>query len=433
MSRWLDLLYALPMTGWIAYRRLRGRAAGRLAWSRATGKVSGPMPEPNAGQPVWMHGVSMGEVLALVPLVTRFRQRFPDVPVVVSATTATGLATAHARFPDLAVVPFPLDFSWSVRRLFDTINPQLVVLAESELWPNFLSEARRRSVPVVVVNARMSPRSYRRYARLGPVGRWLLSRVDHFAVQSPVYAEQLVRLGVAPARLSVTGSIKYDGACSDRDNPKTTHLRRLLGLWATDHVIVFGSTQAPEETLALQAFARLRQTCTDLRLLIVPRHPERFDEVARLIVETGITFARRSEVQHPLDRCPPVVLIDTVGELAAVWGLAEIAFVGGSLDGKRGGQNLIEPAAYGAAVVVGPHTWNFRDVVSRFSEADALRIVHNSEELTQTLGRLLGDPIERLRLGQAGRQLVQSGQGATERTLAVLKAYVSGLVQRQVA
>ena len=431
MLRWLDLLYAVPMSGWLACRWVRGRAAGRLALSRALGQVWGARLD--AARPVWMHGVSVGEVLALVPLVARFRARFPGVPVVISASTTTGLTTAHDRFPDLPVFAFPLDWSWAVRRSLDTVNPRLIVLAESELWPNFLAEAKRRGVPVVVVNARLSPRSYRRYAMLGRVGRWLLTQVDHFAVQSPVYAEQLSRLGVPPGRLSVTGSIKYDGVCGDRDNPKTSQLRRLFGLRATDPVIVFGSTQAPEEALALRAFTQLQRQCPDLRMLIVPRHPERFEQVALLLAESGLPFVRRSQLRQPLDRCPPLVLVDTVGELAAVWGLACIAFVGGSLDGKRGGQNLIEPAAYGAAVVVGPHTWNFRDVVTRFTQAGALRVVHTGDELTATLSRWLADPIERLRIAETARQLVLSGQGATERTLAILQAFLPETMARQVA
>lgn len=378
---------------------------------------------------VWFHGVSVGEVHLLRPLVARFRQRHPDWDCVISTTTDTGYDEACKRFPDLCVFFWPLDFTWAVHCALRRVNPTLVVLAECELWPNFLAAAHDRGVPVLVGNGRMSPRSFRRWlgARLLPfVLRRMFHPVAHWCVQTPDYAERFRQLGVPAERLQVTGSIKYDGVEANRANPRTLELRRLFGMKDDDPVLVFGSTQDPEERLALAACRQLRKTFPRLLLLIVPRQKERFDEVAHSLERCGLPFVRRSRLEGPLPEPAPVILVDTIGELSAVWGLADVAFVGGSLDGRRGGQNMIEPAAYGAAVVFGPHVWNFRDTAERLLTANAAVQVQAASELEGTLHRLLGDAAERRRLGEAARELVQSQQGATERTLDEIDRVLAG-------
>jgi 3-deoxy-D-manno-octulosonic-acid transferase len=272
-------------------------------------------------------------------------------------------------------------------------------------------------VPVAVINGRLSPRSFRRYRRLGALARRLFGRLDLCAVQTEEYAACYRALGVAPQRVHVTGSVKYDGVETDRQNPRTEELRRRLGVGPDDLVWVAGSTQAPEEPIALDIFRRARERHSNLRLFLVPRQRERFEEVAGLLRRSGLPFGRRSEGG---DATQPVVLVDTIGELGALWGLADVAFVGGSLDGKRGGQNMIEPAAYGSAVVFGPHVWNFRDTAGRLTEAGGALQVGDAAELEAVVLRLLADPAERQRLGQAARRLVLRQQGATERTVEVL-------------
>jgi 3-deoxy-D-manno-octulosonic-acid transferase len=353
--------------------------------------------------------------------VAGFRRRHPDWECLVSTTTDTGFDEARRWFPDLAVFFWPFDFSWAVRRALRRVDPDVVVLAEGELWPNFLAAAQRRGVPVAVINGRMSPRSLRRYKRLRFLAQGLWRRIGLFAVQTDEYAAAFRALGAPPGLVHVTGSVKYDGIEMDRHNPRTQELRRLLAVGPEDLVWVAGSTQAPEEEIVLAIFRRLREQRPNLRLILVPRQKERFDAVADLLRRSGEPFQRRSAIRAvSVGFSPSVTLVDTFGELGAMWGLADVAFVGGSLDGRRGGQNMIEPAAYGAAVLFGPHVWNFRDTAESLVRAGAAVRVADADELESAVRRLLNDPAERARRGEAARRLVSSQQGATERTLDLL-------------
>jgi 3-deoxy-D-manno-octulosonic-acid transferase len=285
------------------------------------------------------------------------------------------------------------------------------------MWPNFLAAAKRRNVPVAVVNGRMSPRSFGRYRLLGSLVRALLSRIDLFVMQNAEYAANVRALGADPNRVHVSGSVKYDGVIADRNNPRTRELRELLGVQPDDLIWVAGSTQAPEERIALDAFMNLRERFPTLRLILVPRQRDRFDEVARLLKMGSVPFSRRSALDDPR---APVILVDTIGELRAVWGLADVAFVGGSLDGKRGGQNMIEAAAYGSAVLFGPHVWNFKaDAALLLRERAAIQVA-DAASLEAIVGRLLADAEERRRLGSAAQLLVMQQQGATAHTVELL-------------
>jgi 3-deoxy-D-manno-octulosonic-acid transferase len=437
----LNLLYLAALavlSPWLAWR---AAATGRYRRDLLA-KLAGPAPVTNPGRrPVaWFHAVSVGEVNLLGTLVPAFRARHPDWLVVVSSTTDTGLAEARRRFPDLSVCAWPFDFTWAVAAAFDAVDPAVVVLAESELWPNFLAEAARQGVPVVVANARLSPRSFARLRRLGgPARRLLLTRVARFAVQEPEYADRLRCLGVPADQLTVTGSIKYDGALRSAGGEASRALGRALGLRGAGDtetrpssppptsssprlVLLAGSTHAPEEAIVLAAFARLRERFPQLRLVLVPRHPDRFDEVARLVESTSLPFVRRSRVTAPLAETPAVVLLDTVGELGAAWGLADVGFVGGTLDGRRGGQSMIEPAGYGVPCAFGPHVWNFRDAARRLVEVGGAVQVPDAAGLEPALARLLEDDALRERMGAAAREQVRRQQGATDRTLDAIAA-----------
>jgi 3-deoxy-D-manno-octulosonic-acid transferase len=451
----LNALYAIALlllSPWLLVRSLR---TGRYR-THLRDKLLGPgKPLTDNARPVaWFHGVSVGEVHLLRQIVKAFRERHPDWHVVISSTTDTGLAEARKHFADLTVLPYPFDFSWACRRALRAVSPRLIVLAESELWPNFLRAANAANVPVLVINGRMSPRTFRRYSKVAGLARRLLfDRVAMFGMQSETYADNLRRLGVAAGRVRVTGSVKYDGVLPDRDNPKTADLRRLLGIADTDLVWVAGSTHDPEERIVLSVHGRLRARFPNLKLILVPRAPERFDEVARLVEAGGFRCVRRSGLSlHPpadaggsprlvvvaptpgeppasaggrtLPRQPPpgtpanaVLLIDTLGELGAAWGLATIGFTGGSLNDKRGGQSMIEPAGLGVPVLFGPHTWNFRDAAAGLLEAGGAIQVRDEAELEAGVVRLLTDPALRVRMGDAGRAFVRAQQGATGRTL----------------
>jgi 3-deoxy-D-manno-octulosonic-acid transferase len=425
----LNLLYLCALvllSPWLVWRAVATRRYRQGLGAKLFGRVAVPNPEH---RPVaWVHAVSVGEVNLLATLVPAFRRRHPEWLVVVSSTTDTGLAEARSRFKDLPVIAWPLDFTWAVRKAIRSVNPSLVVLTESEMWPNFLRIAEQQEIPVVVVNARMSPRSFRRLQRLAPIARRMLfNRVTRFAVQEEDYTDRFRLLGVPDAKLVTTGSVKYDGAGGSRATPKTRELARLLGIRPGVHLVLLaGSTHDPEEGIVLRTFAKLRQRASHLRLILVPRHPDRFEEVARLVEHSGLPFLRRSQVKEPLAEPPAVILLDTVGELGAAWGLADLGFTGGSLDGRRGGQSMIEPAGYGVPSVFGPHVWNFKDAARRLVEVGGSIMVIDESELEPALARLIEDAALRHQMGEAARNLVRRQQGATERTLDV----IDGVVQQ---
>jgi len=425
----LDVLYLLALvvlSPWLAWRAATtGRYRRDLA-AKLLGRVRVPDPD---GRPVaWFHGVSVGEVHLLRQVVRAFRERHPDWEVVVSSTTDTGLAEAGKHFPDLTVLPYPFDFSWACRRAIRAASPRLIVLAESELWPNFLKAANGAGVPVVVINGRMSPRSSRRNARAGRLARWLLfDRVSAFGMQSETYAANVRALGVAPERVHMTGNVKYDGALVGRDSSKIRDLAQLLGIFPDQLVWVAGSTHDPEERIVLSVYGRVRERVPNLRLVLVPRAPERFDEVARLLESHSEAYVRRSALT-PGNPARPygVILMDTMGELSVAWGLATIGFTGGSLNDKRGGQSMIEPAGLGVPVVFGPHTWNFKDAVAGLLEVGAAIRVNDEAELEQAVIGLLRDSDLRGRMSEAGRAFVFAQQGATARTLDLLDQVITG-------
>lgn len=415
----LLLLILSPLIVWRVIRHGRYRrgvaekALGRIRFSRDERPV------------VWFHAVSVGEVIQLQKVVEEFRRQTADCfAVLVSTSTDTGFELAQKRFSGCQLTWFPLDFSWAVRNALHRIQPAMVVLMELELWPNFLSECHHRAVPVAVINARMSERSHRGYSRARFLLAPLFSQLALVASQSQTYADRLKSLGVAGDRIRISGSIKFDGVATSRANPKTAELRTLFGLADGEITFVAGSTQAPEESLALDAWMRLRHQFPELRLILVPRHKERFEEVAGLVTAAEIPLLRRSKMVHASEHefppeSRPVILLDTIGELSACWGMADMAFVGGSF-GNRGGQNMIEPAAYGACILFGPNTWNFRDVVEGFLEADACIQLRTPDELQETLLQLLTDTERRIQLGQHAQQVVVRQQGATELTVSLL-------------
>ncbi len=438
------LLVALsPVIGWRIFRHGRYRQG-------LSEKLFGLVQIQHDGRPtVWFHAVSVGEVIQLQKVVEEFRRQTKDrFLIVVSTSTDTGWELVQKRFSGCKLTWFPLDFSWAVRNAILRIQPAQVVLMELELWPNFLMECARQSIPVSVINARMSERSHRGYSRARPLLRPIFRTLALVASQSQTYADRLQSLGVLPQNIRVTGSIKFDGVETSRTNLKTARLRKLFGLAENELVFMAGSTQEPEEDLAIESWKTLRNEFSNLRLILVPRHKERFDEVANLVKAAGIPLLRRSTLEtddkaentasivriqaselqlatpKPLvSEAPaavnPVLLLDTIGELSACWGLADIAFVGGSFS-KRGGQNMIEPAAYGASVLFGPNTWNFRDVVEAFRSANACIQMQTPGQLTETILLLLRDASERTRLANAGRQLVEQQQGATLLTAELL-------------
>jgi 3-deoxy-D-manno-octulosonic-acid transferase len=395
---------------------------------------------------VWFHAVSVGEVRLLRPILRMIREQCPSWSCVISTTSRTGMDVATQIYGnDWKLFYCPLDFSWGVEKAMSRLQPDLLVLAEQEFWPNLIDAAKRHGVKVAVINGRFGESGYRRYLWVRPFIGSMLRKLDVIAVQSQTYAGWFHRLGASTDAIHITGSMKFDGVVFDRDNPETSRLRLLSGILPDDVVFVAGSTQAPEELFAVECYNNLKLEFPNLRLIIVPRHEERFEEVARLLDSMSVLWERRSLLSGGLCNDdgvvgkkgvegvrsiegsstnksvrPRILLVDKMGELGAWWGLSSVAFVGGSI-GTRGGQNMIEPAAYGAAVCFGPNTKNFRDIVDLLLRVDGARIIHDKIELESFVRSCLESNQFASDLGNNAKKLVKEQLGATERTLNLLK------------
>ncbi len=421
----LLILVSLPWLVWQAVRKGKYRE-GYAA------KLFGRVPRRTSDKTcLWLHAVSVGEVNLLAPLLRMIEHERPAWECVISTTTATGMALAKKKYPRQVVFYCPLDFSWAVKTAMRRIRPDVLVLAELELWPNLIRAAKRSGARVAVINGRLGEKSFRGYRRIRSLAARLLGQIDLLAVQEETYAERFRQLGARPETVHVTGSMKYDGAQTDRHNPATRQLAALAGFSGDDIVLLAGSTQEPEEAMALETFRALSAAWPQLRLVLVPRHPDRFEAVARLLDNSGIPWQRRTALTSekkalsplPSPLSPRVLLVDVVGELGAWWGTARIAFVGGSL-GSRGGQNMIEPAGYGAAIAFGPNTWNFRDIVAAMLAHDAATVVSDGRQFTQFVRRCLEQPDDAAALGNRAENLVLSQLGATEKTQRFLSELV---------
>jgi 3-deoxy-D-manno-octulosonic-acid transferase len=390
----------------------------RQGFAERIGRVSARLRLPGESEPVtWVHAVSVGEVLAVAGLVEELQRRLPQHRVFISTTTDTGQALARKRFGDASVFYFPMDFAFAIRPYLRALRPQLVMVVETEFWPNFLRLAHASGARVAVVNARISDRSWPRYRRFRRLLRRLLVNVDLFLAQTQEDAARLQDIGAARERVRVTGNLKFD-IPAPAAPAIVESLRGSIAAAGAGPVLVCGSTVEGEETLLLKAFENLCVQHPRAVMILAPRHPERFSAVGTLLEEMSIRFCRRSVWDgEPL--AGGVLLLDTIGELAALYALADIAFVGGSLV-PRGGHNIIEPAQHGVATVVGNHTENFRDIVSLFQSRNAVRVV-GPAELPLVLLELLVNDAERLALGRRAAEALLSQIGATARTASTLE------------
>jgi 3-deoxy-D-manno-octulosonic-acid transferase len=431
MPKLLDAAYlsalSISLPYWIYQSAQKGKY--RQGWSE---RFFGARPTVDFARPrVWIHAVSLGEVLVAKQIVEDLAVRRPDVQILLSTTTDSGLQVAQSRIPIASVFRSPLDFSWAVQRVADHIAPSLMILTELELWPHLLLTARERRVPVCVANARVSDRSFRGYKRFQRILSPALESVRWWGAQTDEYAERIRQMVPGDATVEVTGSIKYEGALRDRQDHAVLRMGKILGVRPGETVWVAGSTMIPEESIVLDVYRRLVQEKSDLRLILVPRHPERFDEVIRLLDQSGLSYRRRSQCSEEKGADQKVVLVDSLGELAHVWGLATIGFVGGSLTKARGGQSMIEPAGFGVPCCFGPSTSNFRATVEQLLAIDGARRVRSADELTETLLRWLGDPAGAEQVGGRARQFIQSQQGALRRTMDRIERFLPRSSQRE--
>lgn len=403
----------LTLPWWLLQMLRLGKYRAGLA--ERLGFVPARLKDAKAGS-IWVHAVSVGEVLAVSRLITELQSAYPGIQIFVSTTTATGQSLARERFGETRCFFMPLDLGFAVRAYLNALQPRMLLLAETEFWPNLLHLARKREIAVAVVNARISDRSFPRYRRFHWFFRRVLSQVDLFLAQTTADAERLRGIGAPTERVQVSGNLKFD--VRPHSTAKLVEdLRTAIPKEAP--ILVCGSTAEGEEETLLEAFQQAQQQIPAIVMVLAPRHPERFGKVADLIAARGIACVKRSSWESTAPLRGGVFLLDSVGELASVYELADIAFVGGSLV-PVGGHNILEPAQYGAAIMVGPHTFNFREIVSIFEKGNALRVA-SAEKFTSQLLDLLANAAERQQLGRRAKVLFAQHAGATQRTLQALR------------
>ncbi|MCE3027872.1 lipid IV(A) 3-deoxy-D-manno-octulosonic acid transferase [Salinicola sp. DM10] len=380
----------------------------------------GYVPAVGARRCIWLHAASVGEVVTATPLIRALLDDYPDHALIVTTMTATGARQLQQTFGDRVRHHFlPLDFPGATRRFVARINPRLTIIAETELWPNLLAACYRRDIPVVVANARLSPGAFRLYRRLGALCRGMLAPLDWIGAKSPSDAERFRTLGARPEAVAMTGALKFD---LNVDESVLAASRRLRQRWGPRPVWIAGSTHPGEDEQVLAAHARVRRQLPDSLLILVPRHPQRFEAVAELCEAAGERLVRLSAGAR-VDAETTLLLGDTMGDLIKLYGCADVAFVGGSLV-TIGGHNLLEPAALGVAVVSGPHLDNLREIADTLAEHEARCEVADGEALGQTVAALLDDAPRRERLGAAGRQVVAANRGALAATRQHLATYL---------
>ena len=410
----LALVLSAPL--WLL--RMLNQGKYRAGLAERFGRVPDRLRDPQRRPTIWVHAVSVGEVLAVGGLISELQQRATSLRIVVSTTTAAGQKLARDRYGGGNVFYFPLDFAFAVRPYLRALRPQLIVVAETEFWPNFLRLTRQSGVRVAVVNARVSDRSFPRYRRFRGLAAAVLSQVNLFLAQGEEDRRRLLEIGAPSERVHVSGNLKFDLQPAG-EAPLLTGLRAALQRDRVAPVFVCGSTVEGEEPIVLQAFTGIRERFPNALMILAPRHPERFTPVADMLAASGTTFVRRSKWDGSQPIAPGIFLLDSIGELASSYALADIAFVGGSLVPK-GGHNILEAAQHGVATIVGPYTENFRDMVALFRQAGAL-VVATAGELPQTLLGLLTDETRRRGVGARAREILRDNAGATTRTIVALE------------
>jgi len=391
------------------------------------------------GQPVvWIHCVSVGESQAARPLVRGIQQRFPNHILVISTTTLTGQILARQLFRSAAakVFYFPFDWRWTVRRALKAINPSAVLIMETELWPGFLRECHSQQIPVAIVNGRISYQSFRRYQWISGFVSRVLGCISLGIMQTEADAERIRILGLPASKVFNSGNLKFDAGTMPSSNSLFGELQQRFNIASETELILAASTHAPEERVVLEAFQRLRTgSSQQIKLMLAPRHPERFADVASLLNSSGLTWTLRSNPPGPTDEACDVILLDTIGELPALYAMAAVVFVGGSI-ANNGGHNILEPAAVGAAIVTGANTHNFDDIVKVFAQSQAiiqLPVLSDGQAagvLERVIRELLADKQRRRELGLRAKRLVQENQGATLRTLDLLDSLLVSDRQR---
>ena len=412
------LFYLIQPLIWV---RLWVRGAKAPAYRKRWHERYGFYKQPLKSGGILLHSVSVGETLAAIPLVRALRHRYPDLPITVTTMTPTGSERVQSAFGnDVQHVYLPYDLPGSINRFLNKVDPKLVIIMETELWPNLIRKLHQRKIPLVIANARLSERSAAGYAKLGKFIRKVLQRITLIAAQNAEDGERFIMLGAKRTQLAVTGSLKFDISVTPQLASKAIALRRQ---WAPRRPVwIATSTHEGEESLMLQTHKALLQQFPDLLLILVPRHPERFPDAINMVREAGLNYISRSSGELP-SSATQVVIGDTMGELMLLYGIADLAFVGGSLV-ERGGHNPLEPAAHAIPVLMGPHTFNFKDICARLTQANGLITVTDAESLTKEITSLLTDEDYRNFYGIHAVEVLRQNQGALQQLLQLLEPYL---------
>jgi 3-deoxy-D-manno-octulosonic-acid transferase len=369
----------------------------------------------NSSKCIWLHGASVGEINASEILIKRLSELYPSYELVISTTTPSAQKLVKKKYPEIINFFFPIDLGVIIHRVLNRIKPSLIILIEQELWLNLIRLADSGNIPVILLNGRMTKHSTRRYRLIKPIIKRIWNNVSYFCVQNKEYLERFRELGIHPDKLKITGNMKYDLLNTAPLQTPDDSYRKIFGLNDSDLVIIAGSTHPPEEEIIIDAYSGLRNKFPNLRLIIAPRHPFRFDDVDKIIKTKGFEVLRRNNPPDSINKSA-IVLLDTLGELNMVYQIADIVFVGGSLV-QRGGQSILEPAAAGKAMVFGPDMSNFQDIADRLIKEGAAISVADKSDLCQTFLSLLEDPVRRNQIGTKAKDIISRYQGATAQNI----------------
>ena len=414
------LLYLIQPFVWLKLLwRSRKAPAYRQRWLERYGFCKNKV-KPNG---ILVHAVSVGETIAAIPLIKALQQKYPQLPITVTTMTPTGSERVKSLLKDsVSHVYLPYDLPGAIKRFLKTTKPKIVIIMETELWPNLISQCYKQKIPLIIANARLSERSAARYGKLGKAVKQLFSKISMVAAQNQQDGERFVSLGLPADHLAITGSIKFDINLSNEQRQKINQLKQQ---WQLNRpVLIAASTHSGEDEIILTAFKKLLLKHANLLLILVPRHPERFKTVEKLISDSGFNYLKRSANQIPTEQTQ-IVLGDTMGELLELYAMADIAFVGGSLV-KQGGHNPLEPALHHIAIITGEYFFNFQVICEQLIEAQGMIVCTNSaDDLYSTIDRLLNDNSRRVQLGENAYLVLKQNQGALSRLLAVINHYLN--------
>ena len=383
-------------------------------------------PNRFSRRPIWLHAISVGEILSAVPLAQSLKSRFPDYPLVVSASTHTGLEIAKKRLSKTcdAIFLFPYDFIWSVKKMINGINPAIFILFESDIWPNFLFETKKRGIPALFVNGRISPHSFKGYKKISFFMAWVLSNFSRLCIQTPKDADRFATIGAPQERMKVTGNIKFDLPIETVPDVERIKLKKSLRVAENSPIFLAGSTHAEEEKLLIHSLKELQQRFPELVILIVPRHPQRAASIKRLLAEEGLSATLKTALKprsgEDHTHSPGIIIVDTLGELRRLYAIADTVLVGGSLI-KHGGHNPLEPAMFKKPILFGPHMHNFEWIANTLVRSKGAIMVEDANDFLKEATRLLANPKERKTLGEQAYKILQKNRGALEKTLKVIE------------